>query len=108
MTSYIYLWEFLVNPEDEARFLEHYGPEGTWVRLFKQAEGFIETRLLKDKDRPGRYLTMDRWTDMSTYEAFRERFAEAYAALDRQCEGVTQSETSLGAFHDLCDAFLSR
>jgi heme-degrading monooxygenase HmoA len=101
MTCYTYLWEFLVDPEDETQFVEHYGPDGAWVRLFEQAEGFIETRLLKDKDRPGRYVTMDRWTCLSAYEAFRERFAVAYAALDQHCEGLTQSEVSMGAFHDL-------
>lgn len=101
MTGYTYLWEFLVDLKDEAQFVEHYGPEGTWVHLFKQAEGFIETRLLKDKDRPGRYVTIDRWISLSAYEAFRKRFAQAYAALDQHCEGLTQSETSLGTFHDL-------
>jgi hypothetical protein len=35
--SYAYPWGFQVNPAEEARFLEHYGPEDTWVRLFRRA-----------------------------------------------------------------------
>lgn len=96
--SYAYVWEFEVKPEEEDRFLEYYGPSGVWVRLFEKADGFVETLLLRDKEQPYRYLTIDRWTSASAHEAFRVRFAPQYAAIDRVCEGLTTSEKSLGYF----------
>ena len=96
--SYAYLWQFQVNPEEEGHFLEHYGPAGTWARLFRQADGFIETLLLRDRDHPCRYVTVDRWESVSAYEAFRSRFADEYADLDRAYERLTISEQFIGSF----------
>ncbi|GLQ92040.1 antibiotic biosynthesis monooxygenase family protein [Dyella acidisoli] len=98
MTGYTYIWEFQVKPEQEASFLEHYGSEGIWVQLFKQAPGFIETLLLRDRDVPYRYVTVDRWQSAAAYQAFRTQFAEAYAALDRACESLTSAEREIGTF----------
>ena len=40
---------------------------------------------------------MDTWTTQAAYEAFRDCWAQEYAEIDRQCEGLTARETSLGA-----------
>ena len=98
MTCYTYIWEFLVKPEQEANFLEHYGQEGTWVQLFKKAPGFIDTLLLSDRAVPYRYVTVDRWQSAAAYQVFRMQFAEAYAALDRTCENLTSAEKEIGTF----------
>jgi heme-degrading monooxygenase HmoA len=92
------LWAFRVRPGSEAEFERHYGPDGTWVALFRRAAGYVDTRLLKDRDVPGRYVTVDRWESEAAYHAFRERFAKDHDALDRECEAVTVEETALGRF----------
>jgi heme-degrading monooxygenase HmoA len=92
------LWEFIVRPAQQAQFERHYAPDGTWARLFRQADGYLGTELLRDRANALRYVTVDRWRSVEAYRAFRERFAEAYAALDRDCEGLTTHEAPLGEF----------
>lgn len=93
-----HVWEFQVPPSADAEFRRHYGPGGSWADLFRRSSGYIETLLLRDAAAPGRYLTIDRWESAAAYEAFRERFADDYAALDARCEELTTREVALGAF----------
>jgi heme-degrading monooxygenase HmoA len=98
------LWEFRVRPGSEAEFERLYAPEGGWATLFRQAPGYLGTQLLRDRSNRLRYVTIDRWTDIEAYRAFRTRFAEAYAALDRRCEGLTTHEAPLGEFGEVAPA----
>ncbi|HRC84967.1 MAG TPA: antibiotic biosynthesis monooxygenase [Thermoanaerobaculia bacterium] len=95
---FVYLWEFEVPPETKADFLQHYGPDGEWARLFRRAPAYLGTWLLKDQANPERYLTVDRWRSQEAYAAFLERFRADYQALDQRCEGFTRREASLGSF----------
>lgn len=95
---YAYAWEFHVPADLQAEFEQHYGPDGTWARLFGRAPGYLETLLLKDRSTAGRYVTIDRWRDEGAFLAFRSAFLREYEQLDRQCEQLTTSEQSLGAF----------
>jgi len=92
------VWEFHVIPGKEEEFERHYGPEGTWVQLFRKANEFIRTDLLRDPEVPGRYLTVDCWTDLGAYDRFKEDFAAEYKTIDEQMEALTQSETKVGVF----------
>ena len=96
-----YVWEFEVPSATVAEFQRHYGSGGSWVALFRRSPAYIETLLLRDRARPERYLTIDRWQSIEAYRAFREQFAEQYAALDRACEGLSRCETDLGSFDEL-------
>ena len=98
MAPIVHLWEFEVRPGREAEFESHYGPEGTWAKLFRSAEGYDGTTLLRDPARPGRYVTIDRWDSEAAYQRFRSARAADYAALDAACEALTVSERSLGRF----------
>lgn len=97
--GYTYVWEFHVRPDSLDDFERHYGPNGSWVRLFRQAGGYVETLLLKDRA-AGRYLTVDRWASREAHDAFRSKFSREYEALDRVCEGLTLRETPLGTFDE--------
>lgn len=99
--AYTYLWEFEVSPESVADFEQRYGPAGAWVQLFRRSPDYIETLLLRDSAVPGRYLTVDRWRSEQAYLAFKSTFATQYAQLDSECEQLTVSERSLGAFSEL-------
>lgn len=98
--SFTLVWEFQVRAGREEEFRALYGPEGAWAQLFALAPGFIATRLLEDRDQPGRFLTLDQWLSAEAWQDFRIRFAEQYAALDRRGDELTQSERSLGAFDE--------
>lgn len=98
MDSYAYVWEFLVRPEKAMLFERLYGPEGDWVALFRRAEGYIDTLLLKDRDVPSRYVTVDRWESEGAYQRFRKAFADDYRALDERAQELTVRERSLGVY----------
>jgi quinol monooxygenase YgiN len=95
---YVYLWEFRVREERLSAFEEAYGPEGAWVTLFRRAEGYLGSELLKDAREPGRYVTIDRWASRSALDSFFARFRGEYEALDRRCEDFTSSEAKIGDF----------
>ena len=97
---YTYLWAFLVEPERLEEFQRHYGPGGSWVELFRQAPGYLETLLLEDAGEPRRFITIDRWESAEAYQSFRARFAREYAELDARCQHLTTQETSLGQYSE--------
>ena len=98
MAGFSYLWEFRVRPERLSEFEAAYGPDGDWVRLFHRDSAYLGTDLLRDRDDPSRFLTIDRWSSREACLAFRERFRPDYEALDARCEGLTLSERPLGDF----------
>jgi heme-degrading monooxygenase HmoA len=95
---YEIFWEYEARPEQTAAFEELYGAEGEWARLFRRADGYVETLLFRDTDRPTRYLTIDRWRSRAAFDAFVEAAGPAYAALDRRGDALTVRERRIGAF----------
>jgi heme-degrading monooxygenase HmoA len=94
---YEIFWEYEVHPEQAAAFEGLYGADGEWASLFRQADGYVETLLFRDTDRPARYLTIDRWRSRATFDAFVAAAGPAYAALDRRGDALTVRERRLGA-----------
>jgi ribosomal-protein-alanine N-acetyltransferase len=89
------LWEFSVAPEQQAAFERHYGPDGTWARLFRRAPGYLGSELLHQGAKPLHYVTADRWEGVEAWRAFRSRFADEYERLDREFEALTIHEAPL-------------
>jgi heme-degrading monooxygenase HmoA len=100
MTAYTCLWEFIVEPEYADEFARLYGPNGSWVELFRQAPGYIQTLLLCDSTDPRRFVTIDRWKSAEAYRRFRSDLSQEYADLDRRCTNLTVQETLLGTFDE--------
>lgn len=103
MTEPLHLavWEFQVKPESLAEFELIYGPGGRWSQLFRRSSAYLGTELLRQADRAGRYLTIDRWTSGEALRQFKQRHAEEYAALDKLCEQLTAEESLLGDFESI-------
>lgn len=100
---YVRLWRFRPKPGSETAFLEAYGPQGSWARLFATAPGFLGTELLLAEGSQPFYLTCDRWVNQASWRAFLETSRAAYDQLDRDTEGLVVEETEIGAFHPLPD-----
>jgi quinol monooxygenase YgiN len=98
MQPYTYIWTFKVHPEHAEAFRECYREGGAWTQLFRRARGYLGTQLLQDEKDPLRFVTIDTWSSVQDYEAFRASYASEYAALDRLCEGLTIEETLIGNF----------
>ena len=79
--SYSVIWEYFVPEDRRADFEAAYGGTGPWVDLFEEAEGFLGTWLLRDKEQQGRYLSHDRWASRAAYDSFKRSFAERYEEL---------------------------
>lgn len=95
---YVTVWEFHVRPSREQEFERVYGPEGEWVQLFRQGQGYIRTQFYRDAGNRQRYLTLDIWASEPAYRKFRDEHAEEYRAIDQRCQELTEKETCLGAF----------
>jgi quinol monooxygenase YgiN len=92
------VWVMQAAPDRLADFEKVYSPSGRWVQLFRQAEGYISTGLLPDLETEDRFLVIDRWRDLTSFESFKKRHQTEYDELDRQCEALTIKETRIGIF----------
>ena len=92
------IWEFRARPGKEAEFEEAYGGDGAWSRLFMKSQDFLGTVLLRDRQTPSRYLTVDRWREAGAFARFKLENLEGYERLDKACEGLADSEKLVGTF----------
>lgn len=98
MHEYVIVWEFRIKPEVEDEFMEQYGPEGIWARLFKQSQGYLKTELLRDVTDNRRFLTLDYWKSEEEFSRFHKQHSAEYERLDKKLQGLTEDERRLGAF----------
>ncbi len=92
------VWEFEVAEEHREEFESLYNSDGVWAELFRLDSNYNGTTLLRDRDHQSRYLTIDRWESLESYESFKARYAAQYEAIDQKCEALTSSERLLGIF----------
>ena len=95
---FVYIWEYIVERDHRDDFVQYYSPDGVWVTLFKKSDGFVRTELLVHCDDPQRFFTIDYWRSKAARDAFRERYARDFEAIDEKCEVFTTSERLLGDF----------
>ena len=95
---HVILWAFEVKRGCEREFEKVYAPRGEWVRLFVKHPGYGGTELLRDANRPARYLTIDRWESRESYDAFKERARAEYEELNARGEALTKTERLIGRF----------
>ncbi len=96
--EYVYMWSFQVKPGCEPLFERIYGADGAWVQLFRKANGYVKTELIKQKAVANRYVTIDYWQDEASHQHFRSQYAQEFSELDARCEDLTESEEHLGDF----------
>src|SRR5258708_13390505 len=96
--EYVVVVEFEGRPVRNEEFVQKYGTEGVWARFFRGSTGFIRTELVRDVAVDFRYLTLDYWQSEEEFDGFREQNLAEYERLDKEFEGLTESETRLGAF----------
>lgn len=92
------LWIIEYKPDRLPEFENAYGVNGRWAQLFRMAEGYIETCLKRDIENTNRFLVIDHWRDLESFESFKRRYQSAYDELDHHCEELTLVETKIGIF----------
>lgn len=106
------VWAFHPRSDRLDEFRQRYGPDGAWAALFRRAEGFLETTLVAAADGAS-FLTLDRWRDAESFDAFLQANRAEYDALDRDCDALLEEEREVatlraarsddaGAIADLC------
>ncbi len=95
--AYVILWTYRVKEKYIREFETTYAGDGRWAKMFSQSPGYVKTDLLRGSG-AGEYCTLDYWESESDYRRFTENFCDAYAALDRETEAWTESETKIGTF----------
>jgi quinol monooxygenase YgiN len=101
MSEYVYLWRYVVRPESIDEFIRHYGPDGTWVQLFRIGEGHLKTSLLRSQEQSNVFVTIDRWSSRGAFDRFRAQYAGEFERLDQLCSLLTIDEAEIGQFSDL-------
>ncbi len=89
------VWEYEVVPGREADFERLYGSAGAWAQLFGRSPGHLSTELYRGVSRPGRYVTVDRFSDTESWQRFLSEHGDDYAELDSRCAHLTTSEVEL-------------
>jgi len=95
---YCYVWSYVVRPESVPAFRIAYGPDGDWAEFFRRDPTYLRTDLLRDRNNPTRFMTLDFWSSREACVSFQERFAAEYGALDKSFEHLTIEEVHLGDF----------
>ena len=97
-STYIVVWEYQVKAGCEAEFIQAYGPDGEWARLFRRAPEFMGVELLGSVGNATRFFTLDHWGSATAMDAFLAANATAYDVLDRRFSGLTVWERRIGGF----------
>jgi hypothetical protein len=92
------LWEFYIQPEKRTEFEHYYADTGPWANLFRKSLAYRGTTLVKDMERPARYLVTDTWTDLAAFQNFKASYQDDYDELDKLGEQFTEEEHYLGLF----------
>ena len=95
---HIIIWEFTVREEYIGEFISGYDSNGDWANVFRRADGYIGTELLRSSHDRNIFLTIDRFESAGCFESFQERFGSEYKTLDTRFEAYTSSEKKVGVF----------
>lgn len=97
---FVRVWEYDVRPQRREEFVRTYRSGGDWARLFARHPGWMATALLVDTGNSNRFVTVDRWVDAPSWQAFRSQWAAEYDSLDRRCAALTVAQLELLAADD--------
>jgi hypothetical protein len=95
---YVIIWRYRVDPAELAKFEKAYGPKGEWTKFFSASPDYLGTELLVDDERPGEYVTIDRWRSEEAYSGYLAEHEADYDRLDRRFQALTLTENRVGAY----------
>jgi len=94
---YTIVWQYTVHPQHLHTFIEYYHAAGKWVEFFQPSPFYVGTDFLQLEDLT--FITIDKWWSKEAYEQFLKEHQQAYASLDKLCEGFTTEEHLIGKFY---------
>ena len=97
---YKIIWQYRVNAEHINKFMELYGPNGEWDKLFGKSRDFQGTELLNQEGSDNIFITIDNWNSKEAYDAFIKDNRTDYNNIDQIGDAYTNSEKLIGLYHD--------
>jgi heme-degrading monooxygenase HmoA len=91
-------YRYRVHPAQAPAFEHAYGQHGPWVALFQGKDGYIRSRLFRQKADPHIYLTIDVWESKEAYDRFRDENADEYRRIDAHLAMLKLEEHLLGYY----------
>ena len=98
--THVRAWKFRPPAGAVEEFASAYRSGGRWAELFRRADGYVGTKLLRPWQDGGWWMTLDRWESASAFAEFSRDFAAEYRALDAELEGLAGEEEFVGAFEE--------
>ena len=79
-----------------------FGPEGSWARLLRQGDGYLNTEVWRESPGSAQYRVKDLWSWHRNFEIFRARFHEEIEWFEARLrsEGLIEKEQFLGAYYE--------
>ena len=65
---------------------------------FCGSEGYIRSELVRDREKPLRYVTIDIWRSREHYQQFKKKNRDQYQVMDKECKNLATSEKLIGEF----------
>jgi hypothetical protein len=94
----VIVWEYQAKADWIEDFESFYRPDGPWTELFRRSPAFVSTTLMKDVRNGGRYVVADRWTNLESYERFKQDNRDAYERMTERGHRFIEKETEIGRF----------
>jgi hypothetical protein len=96
MAGYATVWEFRVRADRRAEFERHYGPDGSWVALFRRGDGYeVPGALCAPRSRMrGAHDPLSGATRLRRHEIYRTDAAFCLAHHDDRVVEITMLVTA--------------
>ena len=98
---HLVVWKYKVNENNQTEFELEYGNLGSWSKLFKSSDNYINSSLYKSSDKNETYLLIDTWTDEQSYENFKNTNESFYECLSSRFENIYETEVKIGIFNTI-------
>jgi heme-degrading monooxygenase HmoA len=95
---FLIIWQYTVKPGEVDRFVAIYNSEGRWAEFFRDSSGYQGTVLVKSNEDELTYVTLDYWDSEEDYHRFVKTNADEYAAIDKECDNLAESEIKIGEY----------
>lgn len=93
-----FVWQFKVQPGQEAAFERFIGASGPWQGLSRRSRSFLGSSSLRDAVQPTRYLVTEYWSEMLVYERHQADYSDEVRELEQERDQLLDEMAPLGVF----------
>jgi len=93
---------FWIADGRRAGFEAAFGRQGSWTRLLRRGDGYLETVVRCESAESGQYRVRDLWSWHRNFEIFRTQFQDEFERFEAwlRSERLIERELFLGAYYE--------